>query len=612
MQPMCAPDEMTDLASWRDHVLMCGLGSAGVRVTEGLLRAGARVVVIDKGPPTPNRRALAGMGVPVIEGDCTETETLQRAAIGAAQAVVVTINHDMVCLQAALAARELNPTARIVIRLFNVRMAQHLRDLPAGIIAISLSATAAPVFILAARCRALRGAFTEGGATWAIGSLAAPAGEPIPLEAWRRLGMVPLVCIAPGGDPLCCPSLDMTPPPGSTVLVAAQAEQLEAMAAGDGRLEGALREPKRLADQLGLLTPSDARRVAGVWQAVRTFRLLWLQANPLLRAALVALLGLVASGVLVFHWFYPLRFVDALYFTTTLITTVGLGDFNLAQSAAPLKLFGIMVMLGGTFLTAVVYGLIVDYVLNRRIDAVLGERLDSLQDHYVVAGLGTVGFRVVSALHEAGEQVVAVESSDNGRFVPQLRSLGVPLVLGDAALEETLRRAKFERARALIAVTNNDLVNIEAVLNARAMRPGGHVVLRVFDPDLATQARRSLAIPASFSASLIGAPAFVSAALGHQVPQPLRLPLDLSAGQVSPEVLLLHIGIAAGDGLCGGSIGDAAVARGGIAVLHLPHGAEGEVCCGPAPEVRLMPGDVLVMAVPTTEPGTNAPSVAIG
>src|SRR6185437_30961 len=210
----------SDLDAWADHVVLCGLGTVGVSVTESLLHAGARVVVVDNGPPTPFRRTLDGLGVRVIEGDCTHPETLIQAGVPRARAVIVVVSHDMVSLQTALAAREINAQARIVIRLFNLRTANLLRDLPAGITALSLSATVAQVFTLAARCPALRGAFSLGGTIWAIGSLTAPVqGEPLPLERWRHAGLAPLACTSVDGKVLLCPSPTQAPAPGSLVLV---------------------------------------------------------------------------------------------------------------------------------------------------------------------------------------------------------------------------------------------------------------------------------------------------------------------------------------------------------------------------------------------------------
>ena len=591
-----------DLDAWADHVVLCGLGTVGVSVTESLLHAGARVVVVDNGPPTPFRRTLDGLGVRVIEGDCTHPETLIQAGVPRARAVIVVVSHDMVSLQTALAAREVNAQARIVIRLFNLRTANLLRDLPAGITALSLSATVAQVFTLAARCSALRGAFSLGGSIWAIGSLIAPSqGEPLPLECWRRAGLAPLACRTVDGKVLLCPSSTQVPAPGSLVLAAAAPDRLEAISARPHTLEEVLRNPNASLPRT-VRYPSARhralffrRRRAPLAKARRGFYLFWTRTNRVLRVALITLVGLVAASVVIFWLFYPLPLLDAAYFTTELVTTVGLGDISLLHADDPLKLFGIFVMLGGAAMMAVVYGLLAELVLSARLETLLGEPSEDVRDHYVVAGLGAVGFRVVSALHEAGERVVVIESSESGRFLPQIRALRIPVIHGDAAQEATLQRARIGIARAFIAATSNDLVNIEAVLTARAMQPGGHVVLRVFDPVLATQVRRGLVVPSSFSASQIGAPAFVTAALGHDVPQVLSLPVSSPSGDTIRHIVLTHVRI--DDDKPGGwSVGEIAAARGGVPLLLLPAGESGQPEVAPSLDRVPAPGETLVLA----------------
>jgi Trk K+ transport system NAD-binding subunit len=320
---------------------------------------------------------------------------------------------------------------------------------------------------------------------------------------------------------------------------------------------------------------------------------LWRHSNRYLRIALISQLTLLLSSILVFHFFFPLSFVNAIYFTSALITTVGLGDINLLSAAAPLKLFGVVVMLCGAILMAVIYALIAEFVVNQRIESLLGAPVEDMHDHYVVAGLGTVGFRVASALHEAGERVVAIELAESARFVPQLRALGIQHVIGDTLFEDTLARAKIARARAFIAATSNDLVNIEAALNARALRPDIHVVLRVFDRDLAVQARRSLDIPASFSTSELSAPVFVSTALGHEVPQVLSIPVDHPGAE---GLTLLHLRVEAVSGMAGRSIRHVAIARGGAILYHQPAGAN-RGYFAPSSETMLAEGDLFVLAV---------------
>jgi Trk K+ transport system NAD-binding subunit len=597
--PVAGPIEAD---SRSDHVVLCGLGTVGVSVTESLLQAGADVVVVDNGPSTPFREGLGRLGVPVVEGDCTHADTLRRARVDRAQAVIVVVSHDMVSLQTALAAREMNAQARIVIRLFNLRTAHLLRDLPAGITALSLSATVAQVFTLAARCSALRGAFTLGGAIWAIGSLQAPTdGEPLPVERWRRRGLAPLIGTTVDGREILCPPAGTLLAPGGTVLVVAAPERLEMLGARPGALATALLEPA-----LPLPVPrrtsrrnpplGTALRRKPVARLRRTLYLAWNHTHLGLRVALIALWSLVGASILIFHFFYPLHFLDAVYFTTELITTVGLGDVTLIHSDGALKVFGVFVMLGGAAMMAVVYGMLAAWVLSARLEALLGEPAEDMRDHYVVAGLGAVGFRVVTELHEAGEHIVAIESAENGRFVAQVRAMHIPVILGDAAQEETLRRAQVSHAQAFIGVTSNDLVNIESVLTARALQPGGHVVLRVFDAPLAAQVRRGLGIPASFSASQIGAPAFVSAALGHNVPQVLTLPVDEQTG-VTHRVALTFIRSTDEEGQ-GRTVGEIATRRNGVAILLLPASVPESPIVAPPDDRFLENGDTLVLAVP--------------
>jgi Trk K+ transport system NAD-binding subunit len=178
-------------------------------------------------------------------------------------------------------------------------------------------------------------------------------------------------------------------------------------------------------------------------------------------------------------------------------------------------------------------------------------------------------------------------------LVPQLRALGIQHVIGDTLFEDTLARAKIARARAFIAATSNDLVNIEAALNARALRPDIHVVLRVFDRDLAVQARRSLDIPASFSTSELSAPVFVSTALGHEVPQVLSIPVDHPGAE---GLTLLHLRVEAVSGMADRSIRQVAMARGGAILYHQPAGAN-RGCFAPSSETMLAEGDLFVLAV---------------
>jgi Trk K+ transport system NAD-binding subunit len=135
----------------------------------------------------------------------------------------------------------------------------------------------------------------------------------------------------------------------------------------------------------------------------------------------------------------------------------------------------------------------------------------------VVVGLGNVGTRVIQQLHDLGVPVVAVDRSGEARGAQFARDLGVPLVLGDASLAETLRDASIETARSLVVLSTDDVTNLEAALHARAARPDLRVVLRLFDGDFAQRIQRAFGITTSKSVSLLAAPAFVAAILEKDV-----------------------------------------------------------------------------------------------
>jgi len=143
--------------------------------------------------------------------------------------------------------------------------------------------------------------------------------------------------------------------------------------------------------------------------------------------------------------------------------------------------------------------------------------------HVIVCGLGHVGLRVVTHLLEAGYEVVVIERDWNSKFVPRALTLKAPVVLGDAREAQSLHQAGLKRARAVVASVNNDLLNIEIALAARAQHPGIHTILRAFNEELDRNLRRSFGPNAAFSPSVLAAPTLAAAAVSHRIDYVLTL-----------------------------------------------------------------------------------------
>jgi Trk K+ transport system NAD-binding subunit len=132
-------------STYRDHVVLCGVGRLGTRVLEQLLAQGHAVVVIEKESDSRGAAAARAAGVPVIARDMTDDESLAEAGVPHAAVIVLATNDDVANLEAALDARRMNPSIRVVLRLFDQRLAGKLSDAFGIDAAFSSSALAAPV-----------------------------------------------------------------------------------------------------------------------------------------------------------------------------------------------------------------------------------------------------------------------------------------------------------------------------------------------------------------------------------------------------------------------------------------------------------------------------------
>jgi Trk K+ transport system NAD-binding subunit len=153
-----------------------------------------------------------------------------------------------------------------------------------------------------------------------------------------------------------------------------------------------------------------------------------------------------------------------------------------------------------------------------------GSLASTFKDHVIVCGLGRVGYRVTLQLLDAGYDVVAIDSNWESPFVKTVLGLNTPVIHGDARNPEVLAQASIERARAILAVVNNDTVNMEVALTARRYRRDIHTVLRIFNAELDTRIEERFGPNTAFSSSTLAAPTFTAAAISRDVNHVLSFP----------------------------------------------------------------------------------------
>jgi Trk K+ transport system NAD-binding subunit len=125
------------IATFKDHVIVCGLGTAGSRLAIALDDEGHRVVGVDADPTSPGMATLRDHGIPCLEGDATDAAVLQALRGDRAARVVALCATDAQNVSVTTAARALprkggRPALRCSVHLTDSELTELLRGAELG------------------------------------------------------------------------------------------------------------------------------------------------------------------------------------------------------------------------------------------------------------------------------------------------------------------------------------------------------------------------------------------------------------------------------------------------------------------------------------------------
>src|SRR5947208_8031626 len=106
---------------------------------------------------------------------------------------------------------------------------------------------------------------------------------------------------------------------------------------------------------------------------------------------------------------------------------------------------------------------------------------EALRDHYIICGFGRVGRRVGEEFRHEGAPFVVVDFSPDAKVAAE--EAEVMFIEGNGTDDEDLRSAGLERARGLIAASDDDADNLYITLSARAANPELLIVARASNED---------------------------------------------------------------------------------------------------------------------------------
>jgi hypothetical protein len=132
-------------STYRNHIVLCGLGHLGFRILRQLTAANIAVVALEKDADGRFLADAKATGTPVLVRNMQADEALIEAGVPHARAIIIATNDDMANLEVALDARRMNPKIRVIMRLFDQSMADKFKEAALIDEAFSPAALAAPI-----------------------------------------------------------------------------------------------------------------------------------------------------------------------------------------------------------------------------------------------------------------------------------------------------------------------------------------------------------------------------------------------------------------------------------------------------------------------------------
>ncbi|MFV0308953.1 MAG: potassium channel family protein [Desertimonas sp.] len=305
------------------------------------------------------------------------------------------------------------------------------------------------------------------------------------------------------------------------------------------------------------------------------------------------LLGLVVVGGTVGYLILGLSLLDALYQTITTITTVGFREVT--EFGAVEKSFTIVVIVLGVGTVLYTFTAVVQFVVEGQLSELVGRRrmerkIAEMSDHVIVCGWGRVGRAVTDDLQRAGCDIVIIDGD-----AERLEGTLLPVIIGDATLDTTLRTAGIDRASALVVALAGDAANLFVTLSARAINPKLFIVAR---------ARVEDSVPKLVQAGadrVVNPQELGAARMSSFVVQPnVAEFVDVVMHERSMEFRMQEVALSEHSPLAGRSLRAANLrAHANVLVLAVRE-PDGTFMANPPSDHQLDPGDVII-AVGTTD-----------
>ena len=192
----------------------------------------------------------------------------------------------------------------------------------------------------------------------------------------------------------------------------------------------------------------------------------------------IAIIGVIAFGVLGYVLIEEWGFFDSLYMTIITLTTVGYHEVHELSQAG--RTFSMVLILSGVGTMFYTFGVGAKVLLEGELRDILGrkkltKKIENLKNHYIICGYGRMGNIICREMIHSKAPFVIIEKTPE---VVASMDADYLSLQGDATQDSVLKQAGIDRAKGLISVLYSDSENLYVVLSARGLNPGLKIVAR--------------------------------------------------------------------------------------------------------------------------------------
>ncbi len=581
-----------------DKFLVCGLGSLGQHCVAILKEYGAIVNAIDLEQPQnlqiPN---LLNLLENLFFGDCRQTSVLEQADISQCRTIILATGNERVNIEAAFAARLLNPQVRLVIRSDKQNLNQLLSQTLGNFIAFEPNQISASGFAVAALGDEHIGYFQVEEHQFRV------VKHQIQMhDRWcnqlhiHELNTQNLRVLYHTDDASVLPQeFHQWEPerklrPDDTIIYIEVKEQLQS-------LKKVAIKPQRNWQQLW-----QEIVLGRVWKNFQQQIPSWrrkLHTYQSLRVAIICGLTVIflwCIGTIIYILNYPHSNVVEAFYGTAVLLLGGYGDLfggiNFQTPPEPaqhmpgwLRLFSLVLTLTGIGFVGVLYALLTDVLLSSRFQFFKSyQPLIPVKNHVVLIGLNRVGQRVAALLEKFKQPVVGISSTGLGiDFFHK-----IPVIID--SITDALGKVNLANSKSVVVVTDDDMENLEIALMVHAQSPTTRVIIRTYDRNFRDNVARLFPYAQVICTSAISAEVFVAAAFGENI---------LSLFNFDTQsILAVEYTIEVGDTLNGLLLAEVAYGYGVVPILY-QNFKRSPVKLMPSDNIQLAVGDRLIVLANT-------------